>query len=161
MTTTFIILGITIVLFVWGRWPPDLVAILSLLALALSGVIDTHEALSGFGNPTVVMIAALFVVGESLSRTGVTGWGGKKLLEVARGSKIRLLVVIMAGTAFLSAFISNTGTVATLLPAVVAAAWAVGSIPSKYLIPLAFAANTGGLAQANRSLVNPGRFTIR
>jgi di/tricarboxylate transporter len=145
MTTTFIILGITIVLFVWGRWPPDLVALLSLLALALSGVIDTRDALAGFGNPTVVMIAALFVVGEGLSRTGVTGWGGKKLLEAARGSQNRLLVVVMAGTALLSAFISNTGTVATLLPAVVAAAWTVGSVPSKYLIPLAFAANTGGL----------------
>ena len=145
MTTTFVILGVTIVLFVWGRWPPDLVAILSLLALVLFGVIDTRDALSGFGNPTVVMIAALFVVGEALSRTGVTGWGGKRLLEAARGSKIRLLVVIMAGTAILSAFISNTGTVATLLPAVVAAAWAVGSVPSKFLMPLAFAANTGGL----------------
>ena len=145
MTTTFIILGITIVLFVWGRWPADLVAVLSLLALALSGVIGTGDALAGFGNPTVVMIAALFVVGEGLSRTGVTGWGGKKLLEVARGSKTRLLVVVMAGTAGLSAFISNTGTVATLLPAVVAAAWTVGSVPSRYLIPLAFAANTGGL----------------
>ncbi len=145
MTTTFIILGITIVLFVWGRWPADLVAVLSLLALALSGVIGTSDALAGFGNPTVVMIAALFVVGEGLSRTGVTGWGGKKLLEVARGSKIRLLVVVMLGTAGLSAFISNTGTVATLLPAVVAAAWSVGSMPSRFLIPLAFAANTGGL----------------
>jgi len=145
MTTTFIILGITIVLFVWGRWPADLVAVLSLLALALSGVIGTGDALAGFGNPTIVMIAALFVVGEGLSRTGVTGWGGKKLLEVARGSKTRLLVVVMAGTAGLSAFISNTGTVATLLPAVVAAAWTVGSVPSRYLIPLAFAANTGGL----------------
>jgi len=145
MTTTFVILGITIVLFVWGRWPPDLVALLSLLALALSGVIDTRDALAGFGNPTVVMIAALFVVGEGLSRTGVTGWGGKKLLEAARGSQYRLLVVVMAGTAGLSAFISNTGTVATLLPAIVAAAWAVGSVPSKYLMPLAFAANTGGL----------------
>ena len=145
MTTTFVILGVTILLFVWGRWPPDLVAIISLLALVLFGVIDTRDALSGFGNPTVVMIAALFVVGEALSRTGVTGWGGKRLLEAARGSKIRLLVVIMAGTAILSAFISNTGTVATLLPAVVAAAWAVGSVPSKFLMPLAFAANTGGL----------------
>ena len=67
MTTTFVILGVTIILFVWGRWPPDLVALLSLLALALSGVIDTGEALSGFGNPTVVMIAALFVVGEGLA----------------------------------------------------------------------------------------------
>jgi len=145
MTTTFVILGLTIVLFIWGRWPADLVALLSLLALALSGVIDTRDALSGFGNPTVVMIAALFVVGEGLSRTGVTGWGGKRLLDVARGSKIRLLVVVMIGTASLSAFISNTGTVATLLPAVVAAAWTVGSVPSKYLMPLAFAANTGGL----------------
>ena len=145
MTTTFVILGVTIVLFVWGRWPTDLVALLSLLALALSGVIDTRDALSGFGNATVVMIAALFVVGEGLSRTGVTGWGGKKLLEAARGSQYRLLVVVMAGTAGLSAFISNTGTVATLLPAIVAAAWAVGSLPSKYLMPLAFAANTGGL----------------
>ena len=89
-------------------------------------------------------------------RGAVRGWrgsvsyrrdrlGGKRLFEAARGSKIRLLVVIMAGTAILSAFISNTGTVATLLPAVVAAAWAVGSVPSKFLMPLAFAANTGGL----------------
>ena len=145
MITTFVILGVTIVLFVWGRWSPDLVAMLSLLALALSGVIGPRDAISGFGNPTIVMIAALFVVGEGLSRTGVTGWGGQKLLEAAQGSKIRLLVVVMAGTALLSAFISNTGTVATLLPAVVAAAWTVGSVPSKYLMPLAFAANTGGL----------------
>ncbi len=145
MITTFIILAVTIVLFVWGRWSADLVALLSLLALALFSVIDTREALAGFGNPTVVMIAALFVVGEGLSRTGVTGWGGKRLLEVARGSKIRQLVVVMAGTTGLSAFISNTGTVATLLPAVVAAAWTVGSVPSKFLVPLAFAANTGGL----------------
>jgi len=145
MTTTFVILGVTIVLFVWGRWSPDLVALLSLLALALSGVIGTGDALAGFGNPTVVMIGALFVVGEGLSRTGVTGWGGKRLLEAAQGSEIRLLVVVMAGTAVLSAFISNTGTVATLLPAVVAAAWTVGSVPSRFLVPLAFAANTGGL----------------
>jgi len=145
MTTTFVILGVTIALFVWGRWSPDLVALLSLLALALSGVIGTRDALAGFGNPTVVMIAALFVVGEGLSRTGVTGWGGQRLLEAAQGSKIRLLVVVMAGTALLSAFISNTGTVATLLPAVVAAAWTVRSVPSKFLMPLAFAANAGGL----------------
>lgn len=145
MITTFVILGITIALFVWGRWPSDLVAVLSLLALALFGVVETRDALSGFGNATVVMIAALFVVGEALSRTGVTGWGGKKLIEAARGSTTRLLVVVMLGTGVLSAFISNTGTVATLLPAVVAAAWATGSVPSKFLIPLAFAANTGGL----------------
>ncbi len=145
MITTFVILSVTIALFIWGRWSPDLVALLSLLALALSGVVSTSDALSGFGNSTVVMIAALFVVGEGLSQTGVTGWGGTRLLDAARGSKTRLLVVVMAGTALLSAFISNTGTVATLLPAVVAASWTVGSVPSRFLIPLAFAANTGGL----------------
>lgn len=145
MILTFVILGITIALFIHGRLAPDLVAVFSLLALALFGVIETRDAMAGFGNSTVVMIAALFVVSEALSRTGVTGWGGKKLIAAARGSRTRLLVVVMLGTAALSAFISNTGTVATLLPAVVAAAWAAGSVPAKFLIPLAFAANTGGL----------------
>ena len=94
---------------------------------------------------TVVMIAALFVVGEGLSRTGVTAWLGELILGMAGSNKGRLLVVLMAGTALLSAFISNTGTVATLLPAVVSSAWRIGSVPSKFLIPLAFSANTGGL----------------
>ena len=145
MVLTFIILSITIVLFVWGRFQADLVALMSLVALVLVGVLDTRQALSGFGDATVVMIAALFVVGEGLSRTGVTGWLGERLLEWAGGSQMRLLVLLMLGAAVLSAFISNTGTVATLLPAVVAAAWRIGSTPSKFLIPLSFAASTGGL----------------
>lgn len=145
MLITFIILGITILLFVWGRFPADLVALMSLLALILSGVLDVGQAMAGFGNSVVVMIAALFVVGEGLSRTGVTGWLGEHLLQWAGGSENRLLVLMMLGAATLSAFISNTGTVATLLPAVVAASWRIGSTPSKFLIPLSFAASTGGL----------------
>lgn len=142
---TFAILAITIILFISGRLRSDLVALMSVLALFLFGIITTQQALSGFGDSTVIMIAALFVVGEGLSRTGVTAWLGEKILEFAGSNKIRLLVVMMAGTALLSAFISNTGTVATLLPAVSAAAWRIGSVPSKFLIPLAFSANTGGL----------------
>ncbi len=145
MLITFIILGFTILLFVWGRFPADLVALMSLLALILSGVLDVGQAMAGFGNSVVVMIAALFVVGEGLSRTGVTGWLGEHLLQWAGGSENRLLVLMMLGAAALSAFISNTGTVATLLPAVVAASWRIGSTPSKFLIPLSFAASTGGL----------------
>ena len=145
MTLAFIILTITIVLFVWGRLPSDLVALLALLALFLSGILTADQALSGFSNSTVIMIAALFVVGEGLSRTGVTAWLGQQILLMAGRSKGRLLVVLMLGTALLSAFISNTGTVATLMPAVVAASWRVGGVPSQFLIPLAFAANTGGL----------------
>ncbi len=145
MIITFVILLLTIVLFISGKVRSDLVALLALLALFLSGTLTMEQSLAGFSNPTVIMIAALFVVGEGLSRTGVTAWLGQQILQLARGSKLRLLVVLMAGTAVLSAFISNTGTVATLLPAVAAAAWRVGSVPSRFLIPLAFSANTGGL----------------
>jgi di/tricarboxylate transporter len=145
MPTTFVILAVTILLFVWGRYPVELVALVSLLALVLTGVLDVGQAMAGFGDSTVVMIAALFVVGEGLSRTGVTGWLGEKLLTWAGGSENRLLILLMLGAATLSAFISNTGTVATLLPAVVAASWRIGSTPSRFLIPLSFAASTGGL----------------
>ncbi len=145
MTMTFLILGVTIVLFMWGRWHPDLVAVGSLLALYLFGVVDLTEAFSGFANATVVLIAALFVVGEGLSQTGATAYIGDKLIGAARGNALRLLVLSMAATAILSGFISNTGTVATLMPAVVLASWSVRKVPSAYLIPLAFAANAGGL----------------
>ncbi|NNC39110.1 MAG: SLC13 family permease [Acidimicrobiia bacterium] len=145
MTITFLILGVTIVLFIWGRWPPDLVAIGSLLALHLFGVVDLGEAFSGFANATVVLIASLFVVGEGLSRTGATAYFGDKLIGAARGNAPRLLVLSMAATAILSGFVSNTGTVATLMPAVVLASWGVRKVPSAYLIPVAFAANAGGL----------------
>jgi di/tricarboxylate transporter len=145
MIITFAILAITILLFVWGRLKPDIVALLSVLALLAAGILTVGQALAGFSNSTVIMIAALFVVGEGLSRTGVTAWISGQLLHIAGSSQTRLLVVMMIGTALLSAFMSNTGTVAALLPAVVAAAWSIRSVPSKLLIPLAFAANIGGL----------------
>jgi len=98
MTITFLILGVTIVLFMWGRWHPDLVAVGSLLALYLFGVIDLSEAFSGFANATVVLIASLFIVGEGLSRTGATAYFGDKLIGAARGNALRLLVLSMAAT---------------------------------------------------------------
>ena len=145
MSMTFLILGITMVLFVWGRFQPDLVAVASLMALYLTGVVTLDEAFSGFANTTVVLIASLFIVGEGLSRTGVTAYFGEKLIGSARGDKLRLLVLSMLATAILSGFISNAGTVATLMPAVVVAAWGMKSTPAAFLIPLAFAANAGGL----------------
>ncbi len=145
MILSFAILAVAIGLFIWGRIRSDLVALMSVLALFLAGILTLDQALSGFSDSTVIMIAALFIVGDGLSRTGVTAWLGEKILELAGSSKARLLVVMMLGTALLSAFISNTGTVATLLPAVASASWRIGSVPSKLLIPLAFSANTGGL----------------
>ena len=145
MILTFAILAITIIFFVVGRLRADLVALLALLALYLTGILTLDQALTGFSEPAVIMIAALFVVGDGLSRTGVTAWLGQQMLGLAGRSKTRLLVVLMVGAALLSAFISNTGTVATLMPAVTSAAWHIGSLPSKFLMPLAIAANTGGL----------------
>ena len=145
MILAFIILIITIVLFVSDRFRVDIVAMLGLLALILTGLIDTSQALAGFANSTVIMIAGLFVVGGGLFRTGVADWLGEQLLRFAGKSEVRLLVVLMLGTAVLSAFLSNTGTVAVLLPAVAAAAWRINSTPSKLLLPMAFAAQIGGL----------------
>jgi di/tricarboxylate transporter len=145
MSVAFLILGLTIALFIWGKLPSDLVAIGSMLALFLAGLVTPAEAFSGFSNSTVILVGALFIVGEGLTRTGVTAYAGERLIAGAGGSPLRLLVVMMAGTAILSAFISNTGTVATLMPAVIIAAWGVRSVPSAFLIPLAFAANAGGV----------------
>ncbi len=145
MILAFAILGATVALFVFSKLRADLVALLSLLALYLSGILTTQQALAGFADSTVIMVAALFVVGEGLSRMGITAWLGQFFMRQAGESETRLLVVIMLGTAVLSAFLSNTGTVAMLLPAVVAASWRIGSLPSKFLIPMAFAANLGGL----------------
>lgn len=145
MLLTFLILGLAIALFVWDKIRSDLVALLSLLALYLFGIVTLPQALAGFADSAVLMIAALFVVGEGLARTGITAWVSQQILALAGNSPRRLLVMVMLGAALLSAFISNTGTVATLLPAVIAIAWSVRSLPSKYLIPLAFAANAGGL----------------
>ena len=145
MILTFAILGLTIALFIFSRLRADLVALLSLLALFATGILTSKQALSGFADSTVIMVAALFVVGEGLSRTGITAWLGQFFMRQAGDSDLRLMVVVMLGTAVLSAFLSNTGTVAMLLPAVVAASWRIGGLPSRFLLTMAIADNLGGL----------------
>ncbi|MCL6267230.1 SLC13 family permease [Flagellimonas myxillae] len=145
MTTLLVILSITIVLFVWGKFPPDVVALMSMLSLFLTGILDIKETLIGFSNPTVIMIAALFIIGEGLSRTGWTAMAGRRFVEWAKSSVPKLLVIVTLGSSLLSGFVSNTGTVAALLPVTVTAAWNAGTLPSKLLMPVAFGSNTGGL----------------
>jgi di/tricarboxylate transporter len=145
MAETFVILALTVALLVWGRLPGEVVAIGSALALHLADVLTLPQALAGFSDPTVILIGALFVVGEGLARTGVTSWVSHWLVRAARGRALVLLVLMVLGAAVLSAFVSNTGTVAALMPAIAAAAWSVGSRPSRFLLPLAFAASAGGL----------------
>ena len=145
MAITFVILAVTIAMFVWGRFSLDVVAVGSLLTLFLTGIIDLDQALSGFSNSTVILIGTLFVVGEGLTRTGITAWVGDRLIGASRGSAVRLLVLSMTAAAVMSAVVSNTATVAAFMPAVVLAAWGVRSTPSAFLIPLAFASSVGGL----------------
>ena len=144
MILVFVILIITILLFVSGKLRPDMVALLSMLALFLTGIVDTREALGGFADNTVILIAVLFVVGEGVSRSGIATWLGSQIVQRSGSSQDRLLLLIMLGTAVLSAFISNTGTVAIMIPVVVAAAWGMKSVPSKFLLPVAIAANVAG-----------------
>lgn len=145
MVSVLVILGITIFFFIRGKFPPDVVALLSMIALFLFGILDLQETLSGFSNPTVIMIAALFIIGEGLSRTGWTALAGRKFVSWAKNSTSRLLVIVTLGSGLLSGFVSNTGTVAALLPVTVSAAWNAGTLPSKLLMPIAFGSNTGGL----------------
>ena len=144
MILVFVILIITVVLFVRGKMRTDLVALLALMALFLAGIIDTRETLSGFSDSTTILIAVLFVVGEGISRSGIATWLGHQIVQRAGSSQDRLLLLVMIGTAVLSAFISSTGTVAMMLPVVVAAVWRVKSVPSKFLLPIAIVANIAG-----------------
>jgi di/tricarboxylate transporter len=140
-----IILIITIALFIWGKFTPDIVALLSMLSLYIVGILDAKETLSGFSNPTVIMIAALFIIGEGLSQTGWTAQAGQKFVKWAGNSFPKLLIILTLGSGVLSGFVSNTGTVATLLPVTISSAWKMGTLPSKVLMPVAFGSNTGGL----------------
>jgi len=140
-----VILATTILLFIWGKFTPDIVALLSMLSLFLFGILDLNETLSGFSNPTVIMIAALFIIGEGLSQTGWTALAGQKFIALAGKSTTRLLLITTLGSGLLSGVVSNTGTVATLLPVTISSAWSIGTLPSKLLMPVAFGSNTGGL----------------
>ncbi len=142
---TLLILATTLGLFLSNRLRLDVIALLALLALFLGGVIDVREALAGFSEPLVLMIAALFVVGAALFRTGVADAIGRRVERLAGAAPARLVVVIMLVTALLSAFLSSTGTVAVMLPVVLSIARSRGISPSQLLIPLAFGALLGGM----------------
>ncbi len=139
------ILLVTILLFVSERMRLDVVAVLSLLALTLTGVLSPEEALAGFSDPVVLMIAGLFVVGDGLFQTGVARAMGRLPSKLAGDSEVGLLVVIMIMVALLSGFMSSTGTVAVMLPVVMGIAWDRGISPSKLLIPLSVASLMGGM----------------
>lgn len=144
MILTLVILLVAIVLFIteWVRL--DIVALGVLITLMLTGLVSTQEGLAGFSNSTVVAIGALFVVGGAVFQTGLAARISSGILRVAGGSETRLLVVLMISIACMSAFISSTGVVALMLPAIISLAGSLKINTSKLMIPVACAALLGG-----------------
>ena len=141
----FGLLAVTVVLFASDRLRPDVVATLVILALILSGSLTVSEAVAGFGDPLVLLIAGLFVVGEGLVRTGVAYQVGVWLTRLAGASETRLLVLLMLAVAGLGAFMSSTGVVAIFIPVVLGITARLGIGPGRLMMPLAFAALLSGL----------------
>jgi len=145
MVTTLIILGVSAVLFAWGKVRSDLVALCALIALLLAGILTPEEALSGFSNSVVIMMVGLFVVGGGILQTGLAKMISGRIMRLAGNSEIRLFVMVVLVTAAIGAFVSNTGTVALMLPIVVSMAAGAGVNASRLLMPLAFASSMGGM----------------
>ncbi len=153
-TITFLILGVTVGVFVWDRIPVGVVALGVALSLWATGVLDLDQSLGGFGDPTVIFIASLFVVSEALDATGVTAWAGQQLIERAGDSRARVIVLMMLLVVGLTALISVNGSVAALLPVVAVMAVRLRLSPSQLLLPLAFGAHAGSLVALTGSPVN-------
>lgn len=144
MTLTLIILTVSALLFVSGKIRSDLVAVCAALSLVLTGILTPEEALAGFSNPIVAMMLGLFIVGGGIFSTGLAKKLGTTILGMAGKSETRLFVLLMVTTGAVGAFVSNTGTVALMLPIVVSMARGAGLSPARFLMPLAFAGSMGG-----------------
>lgn len=146
MITTLIMLALSAVFFVNGKLRSDLVALCALVLLIVFNILTPEEALSGFSNPIVIMMVGLFVVGGAIFKTGLAKMISSKILRLAGKSELKLFILIMMVTAFIGAFVSNTGTVALMLPIVVSMAASANISPGRFLMPLAFASSMGGMA---------------
>ena len=145
MLITIIILVLSAIFFVNGKVRSDLVALCALVALLIFQILTPDEALSGFSNSVVIMMIGLFVVGGAIFQTGLAKMISSRILKLAGNSEIRLFLLVMLVTSAIGAFVSNTGTVALMLPIVVSLAMSAKMNPSRLLMPLAFASSMGGM----------------
>jgi di/tricarboxylate transporter len=148
------VLGVAVALFVWNRLPAEIVAVGAALALYAAGVLGADQVFAGFGDATVIFIAALFVVSEGLDATGVTTWAGQRLIAHAGGRRSVMLVATMGLFALVGAVITATGAIAALMPVAIVIALRLRRSPSTLLMPLAFVASAGSLLALTGSPVN-------
>lgn len=145
MLITLLILGCTLFLFITSWLRLDLVALMMLLALLLTEQVTTTQALAGFSDPVVIMIAALFVVGGAILHSGTAQALGSWVAKLTGTRESAILSVLILAVALLSGFMSSTGTVAVFLPIAIMLARQAGFSPARVLMPMAFAAFLGGM----------------
>jgi len=139
------ILSVAVILFVTEIVRVDVVALIVIGLLAISGLVSPGEALSGFSNPAVVTVWAVFILSGGLYRTGVANIIGRQVLRLAGKGEVRLIAVIMISAGLMSSIMNNIGVAALLLPVVMDIARRTGRPPSKLLMPLAFGCLMGGM----------------
>ena len=145
MIETLVVLLLTMVFFISGKIRSDIVALCALVALIILDILTPEEALAGFSNTVIIMMIGLFVVGGAIFQTGLAKMISSKLMRLAGNSEKRLFILVMAVTSLMGAFVSNTGTVAIMIPIVVSMAMSVKMNPSRLLMPLAFASSMSGM----------------
>ncbi len=145
MIETIVVLLLSVVFFISGKIRSDIVALCALVALMVMNILTPEEALSGFSNNVIIMMVGLFVVGGAIFQTGLAKMISSKLMKLAGTSETRLFLLVMLVTSMMGAFVSNTGTVAIMIPIVVSMAMSVKMNPSRLLMPLAFASSMSGM----------------
>jgi len=139
------ILVISLILFISEVIRMDLVALLVLGALAVTGLVDSNQAFAGFSNSAVITVWAMFILSEGLTRTGIADIIGRQVMRFGGNREMPLIFVIMITGAVLSAFMNNIGVAALMLPVVVEVARRTGIAASRLLMPLAYSTLLGGL----------------
>ncbi|MFC1917290.1 SLC13 family permease [Chloroflexota bacterium] len=151
---TVVVLIAAISLFISGKLRVDLIAICTLIALVLLGLITPEQSLTGFANQATITIGAMFVVSMGLVRTGMVQWIAYHIDRLAGKGELQLLIVLCTITAILSAFLVNTATVAIFIPVVIALSRSRKISASRMLIPLSFASQFGGVCTIIGSSTN-------
>jgi di/tricarboxylate transporter len=140
----FGVLAAAMLLFIWGRWRYDIVALIALMSLVLGGIIPAEKAFLGFSHPAVITVAAVLVIGQALKRSGVVQTLVRLLAPSRRNPGVQIAAASSL-TAVLSAFMNNVGALALMLPVALRNAYRSGRSPSQVLMPLSFASLLGGL----------------
>lgn len=154
---TVVVIAVTVACFASGKFRSDIVALCALLSLMLFGVLTPEEALSGFSNSLILTLAGVFVVGGAIVRSGLAAAISAKILVVAGSNQNLLFMLVMFVTAAIGSVVSNTGTVAIMMPIVVSMARSIEVSPSRFLMPLAFMSSIGGMLTL---IGNPGNMVV-